>query len=874
MDTSTVYIFSDPNFLAVNILENLLAKNCLVNIITSDKKTWEEKTLHISNRSKFWVTSSKDVSKLIHPNYAIFCGGFINKEEAFEGFKNFIRSPILSGSKTLAIFPFEASENIKKVVPRGDESGVIYLGDLFGPRMDLGSDLLAPRLVNEILGRRTITLGVGEVLYPLFCPDAARTITKWIFSFGPYGKEIFLLGPETSGSDFWKYNLRIIPDVKISYESDVEIRIVPRGYEVKKINTNIPFALTETYRWFWQIETQEKFKITKPQKVKTTKKRNPLTPRQKALRRVLFITVPILTLPIITLILSGTALLIASKFFLKGDVEKSLTAALSAKTFASVGKNESRVFGYVPILGRPYKELEFVSGVAEQGADIFVNTAPLVNSSGNLFTKVLGDKVYDSHEDAQGISAGLSYLYQSASLMELTTKTKADEGILSAKKLLQKVNFEKVKRLAKEGSDLANALPDILGQDESTKYLVLFQNNEELRPTGGFIGSFAIASFDSGRINELNVSDVYSADGQLRGHVEPPTPIKKYLGEANWYLRDSNWDPDFTTSAKRAEWFLDKEIDTQVDGVVSVDLQVVKDILKETGPVFLADYNLDITSENLYEKTQSEVQDEFFPGTHKKASFLTALSRNLLSEVSKLSGSQKIAILKSFYKNMEERHIQVFMHDEAAQGAVSGLGYSGEVGTPTCGDSCYPDFVSEVEANVGVNKANYFIERSQNLRVSINGNVVRRDLTIDLKNSANPALGEKGRYKAYVRALLPQDAEILSVKSVTGASEEVLGPEILTVQDRKEVGIPIEVFGGQSKKIVYSWQSTVSTIPSFTEYGLYFRKQAGTESDKLRITVEANGRKLATNPQFTLTGRGVYSYNTNLARDFFSRISW
>src|SRR5574340_1269627 len=135
--------------------------------------------------------------------------------------------------------------------------------------------------------------------------------------------------------------------------------------------------------------------------------------------------------------------------------------------------------------------------------------------------------------------------------------------------------------------------------------MVLFQTNMELRPTGGFIGSFGLLTFDNGRMSELNVSDVYSADGQLKGHIDPPAPIHDYLGEANWWFRDSNWDPDFPTSAKRAEWFLDKEIDQKVDGVFAIDLGLIKDALRLTGPIFLADYNMDVTSDNLYEKTQA-----------------------------------------------------------------------------------------------------------------------------------------------------------------------------------------------------------------------------------------------------------------------------
>lgn len=220
----------------------------------------------------------------------------------------------------------------------------------------------------------------------------------------------------------------------------------------------------------------------------------------------------------------------------------------------------------------------------------------------------------------------------------------------SAKQILQLVDFDKLKTYSKEGGVLASNLASILGSGEDKNYLILFQNNMELRPTGGFIGSYGVANFGGGKMNGLNINDIYSADGQLKGHIEPPLPIKNYLDEANWWFRDSNWNPDFPTSAERAEWFLNKEMDQQVDGVVAIDLQPIKDVLAYTGPIFLPDYNATITSDNLYEKTQEEAQANSFPGSRQKASFLTALSRTLISDVAKMNAKNRILVLRAFMK--------------------------------------------------------------------------------------------------------------------------------------------------------------------------------------------------------------------------------
>jgi hypothetical protein len=387
----------------------------------------------------------------------------------------------------------------------------------------------------------------------------------------------------------------------------------------------------------------------------------------------------------------------------------------------------------------------------------------------------------------------------------------------------------------------------------------------EIRPTGGFIGSFGLLTLDGGRMTELTVNDVYSADGQLKGHVEPPEPIKDYLGEANWWLRDSNWDPDFPTSAKRAEWFLDKEIDQKVDGVFAIDLNLVKDILKLTGPVFLADYNLDITSENIYEKTQVEVEEEFFPGSHQKASFLTALSKNLINIVENLEESKKLLLLASIFKNFEERHIQAYLHEEDLQSSISEIGWGGGVSSPTCGAGCYADLVGITEANVGVNKANYFINRKIDLNIKVSPQSIERQLVLEIKNSANTDLGPRGRYKVYVRVFIPDDSVLTGVRGLSGEYSEDLKAEISQVHGRFEAGVLVEVLGESSKKIVFDWRTKPETDLNTNKYGVYIRKQGGVGDDPWTINISP--------PSPGLTKTGLYTYNTVLSKDFFARVN-
>ncbi|MDQ3018603.1 MAG: DUF4012 domain-containing protein, partial [bacterium] len=79
--------------------------------------------------------------------------------------------------------------------------------------------------------------------------------------------------------------------------------------------------------------------------------------------------------------------------------------------------------------------------------------------------------------------------------------------------------------------------------------LLVFQNNNELRATGGFIGTIGKASISDGQIKALDIRSVYDFDGQMQEWILPPKPM--YAVNDRWYLRDANWFADFKESSER-----------------------------------------------------------------------------------------------------------------------------------------------------------------------------------------------------------------------------------------------------------------------------------------------------------------------------------
>lgn len=299
-------------------------------------------------------------------------------------------------------------------------------------------------------------------------------------------------------------------------------------------------------------------------------------------------------------------------------------------------------------------------------------------------------------------------------------------------------------------------LPALLGFHSPQRYLVLLQNDRELRPTGGFLGSFAIVQIVRGN-PDVTIEDIYVPDGQVKGHIDPPGPIQEAFRLGEWRLRDSNWDPDFPSTAKTIGWFMGKAGISSFDGTIAVNLKVFEDMLAVIGPLQLMDEKETITSDNLWEKTQAHVQTDFFPGSKQKSEFLSDLSKEFQETLGRLSFDTKLRIGALFLRELSEKNIMINVSDRSTQQTFDDLGWSGRVVMPSCPwwtSRCQRDSLMIVEANLGVNKANCCVEREAELTVIENGNTLHHELRVAFHNTDSESPWA-GNYKAWVRVLSP-----------------------------------------------------------------------------------------------------------------------
>ncbi|MBI1862641.1 DUF4012 domain-containing protein [Candidatus Microgenomates bacterium] len=407
-------------------------------------------------------------------------------------------------------------------------------------------------------------------------------------------------------------------------------------------------------------------------------------------------------------------------------------------------------------------------------------------------------------------------------------------------------------------SSVVTASDTIGGNKKEGRFLVLFLNDKELRPGGGFIGSYGIVTLGHYSVQNIEIHDVYDADGQLKEHVDPPDAVRTYLQNPHWFLRDSNFSADFKENAGRAEWFLERELGAPpFDGIIGITTTTIENIIGAYGSVTLADTGDIITKENFYEKTQAKAQDNFFPGSRQKQTTLSSLSQALMLQLDSVS---KEALATVTRRMLREKQMVVYMKDPSIQSILEEYHWAGRI-VKTDGDYLYP-----IEANVGVNKVNSFTKRSTNYEVRIvNSKPVKHIYTTQFDNTYNGSMPENNIYKNYFQLYIPKTALVETVLVDGGRVSYQVWPQ----NDLIAPTVYVEVPPQSSKKItvIYTTPPLVTSSPSST-YHLSVQKQVGSENSPFVFSISLPKGSSLLSKDFDAEIQGVtLKHQTTLSED-------
>lgn len=310
---------------------------------------------------------------------------------------------------------------------------------------------------------------------------------------------------------------------------------------------------------------------------------------------------------------------------------------------------------------------------------------------------------------------------------------------------------------------------DLLGGNGPRKYLFLFQNNQEMRATGGFIGTYGLMDFANGKVKKFFVDGIFNPDGQLREKIVPPKPIQKI--SAAWSMHDSNWFPDFPVSAEKAILFYEKTGGPTADGIITLTPTVMEKLLEITGPIEMPEYGVTLDSKNFIEQTQYEVEIDYDIKENKPKKILSDLAPIILNRVFNARDIKSVTrTLGVVSEALNQKHILLYAQDKELQEMISAHGWSGEVlDTPR-------DYISVINTNINGFKTDGVINETieHAAEIQSDGSIIDTLTITRSHNGGNTGFAWWNGVNAdYMRVYVPEGSTLLEAEGQTRETVEL-----------------------------------------------------------------------------------------------------
>lgn len=401
-----------------------------------------------------------------------------------------------------------------------------------------------------------------------------------------------------------------------------------------------------------------------------------------------------------------------------------------------------------------------------------------------------------------------------------------------------------------EAAPLTRLLPPLLGYPNSAEFLFILQNSDELRPTGGFIGTYGIISAKDGDFTRFETHDIYHLDMPVQSkiRVEPPDPIKTYLNK-QWYMRDANWSPDWPTAAEKILWFYRQENAAQpkpdplqdFDGVIAVTPELITELMKLTGPLTVEGQTYN--SENFIDLLQYRVEQGYVKlgeSSWQRKEVIGEISKQLKEKLLDLPLERWPEMIRLLGNNMARKNILLYSRDPALQKLIRDQGWSGEIRHQ------WGDYLMVVDANLAALKTDAVMEREINYRLEQQPSGELKAV-VTLHYSHNGNLDWKtSRYQSYTRIYVPEGSRLLTMRGEAPGSASS-GNEA----GRSWFGGYITVAPRKMAELSFEYilpRQLADNMKQYNNYSLLIQKQPGSQNTKLTVDANFNNAIKSYNP--------------------------
>lgn len=425
-------------------------------------------------------------------------------------------------------------------------------------------------------------------------------------------------------------------------------------------------------------------------------------------------------------------------------------------------------------------------------------------------------------------------------------------------------------------SEITDALLKVLGHYQWQRYLLVFQNSNELRATGGFMGSFALVDIDRGKIKNIEIpaGGTYDLQGSLTAMVASPKPL--HLINPIWEFQDANWWPDFSTTAQKIAWFYEKAEGPSVDGVIALTTQVMEELLRIVGPIEMPQYNRIITAENFVEETQKIVELEsrivrmassadnadllgdVTAVAMRPKQFLVDLAPEILKRLFDLDQKDLPQLWLVLYDCLQKKQLQLYSFRPEVQKILSDFNWTGEFAAPVGSD-----YLAVINSNIGGGKTDGVITQTINHQAEITaaGKIIDTVTITKVHNGKKGDIFTGAQNNSYLRIYAPLGSKLINVAGFQGPDDSLFeeppaayhpDTDFLTLESEHQIdsALGTEIYNEGGKTVFAGWllikpgeQKTVVLeyeLPFIIAdldsdgkklYKLLVQKQAGTNTD-------------------------------------------
>lgn len=371
-------------------------------------------------------------------------------------------------------------------------------------------------------------------------------------------------------------------------------------------------------------------------------------------------------------------------------------------------------------------------------------------------------------------------------------------------------------------------------------FMILLQNNMELRPGGGFLGQYAIVKIKDGQVVSTLVEDANLLDQRITAKVAPPYPFFRMMQLKTWKFRDSNFSPDFPTNVSKAKYFYRLSGRSEdFDGVIAVNADVFNDVLKITGPIEVPGYSATFDSSNATLKLEEIVEKAYIMNPELDTQNRKAIMKKMAPIImDKLFTAGNISQIASFvHEETQKKNIMFNFKDPQLQSAVESVFWDGKVAT-----NWGSDYLMVVDANMGALKTDYYMRREMSYELDLTQPKPTATLYLKYKNTAPYGDWRTSDYHEYMRVYVPKGSVLLE--------REMVGSPLTNAEFEKTYfGFVMHVVMGHevNARIKYELPENFDR----ENYKLLVQKQSGSGAVPFKVHVKTSKGEL--NQEVVLT---------------------